>query len=90
MKHQKKLLKRIRLARNVCRVFSIAFLFGAVFYFFNIFYPLSDKVMAFLLCIFCMFAGLMLDLMRGECEERYAVEKVILEKEEEEEWEDAI
>ncbi len=74
-------LKKLNLAVNVCKVFSSGLLIGMAFSFLQIFWPYSDRIMAFLLMVFCGLACALLDCIRAEIEVRYNVERLTREHE---------
>lgn len=64
-------LKKLRLIINFCKVFAAAFAIGMAFSFLQIFWPYSDRIMAFLLMVFCTCATILLNIMVTEFENRY-------------------
>ncbi len=64
-------LKKLRLTINFCKVFATAFAVGMAFSFVQIFWPYSDRIMAFLLMVFCTCATILLNIMATEFENRY-------------------
>ncbi len=74
-------LKKLKLAVNFCKVFSTAFAVGTAFSFLQIFWPYSDRIMAFLLLVFCGCAWALISCIQAEMEVRYNVERLTREHE---------
>lgn len=64
-------MKQLRLIINICKVFATAFAVGMAFSFLQIFWPYSDRIMAFLLMVFCTCATILLNIMATEFDKRY-------------------
>ena len=76
-----KAMKKMRFAKNMCSVFAVASACGASFSFANVFAYGADKVMAFLLLLFCATLYILLEVMKSEFEVRYEVLRLKNEKE---------
>lgn len=74
-------LKKLRLTINFCKVFATAFAVGMAFSFLQIFWPYSDRVMAFLLMVVCGCAWALISCIQAEMEVRYNVERLTRERE---------